>query len=365
MDERVIAAMREAIALAERGVGEVEPNPPVGAVALREGKIAGRGWHRAYGDPHAEIEALAAAGGKADTIVASLEPCSTAGKTPPCTEALVRAGVRRVVFGATDPSPANGGRALAALEKAGIAVEAGVLADEAGALLARFREALARDRPWTIAKWALTLDGKIATRSGDSRWVTSEAAREAVWELRGRCEAVAVGSGTVLADDPLLTPRDRCRLASPPLRVIFDSQARTPPTARGLADRTAPTLLATTARAPAERVAALEAAGAEVARFPPDAAGRVPIPEVLRLLHLRGVRRLLLESGGALAAAFLEARALDQVVAFVAPKIVGGSGAPGPVGGEGVARMADAISLDRLRVAPVGPDLRLTGFVVE
>ncbi|HET6202304.1 MAG TPA: bifunctional diaminohydroxyphosphoribosylaminopyrimidine deaminase/5-amino-6-(5-phosphoribosylamino)uracil reductase RibD [Planctomycetota bacterium] len=355
--------MRRAIELARGGAGKVEPNPRVGAVLLRRGRIVAEGFHEAYGGPHAEVAALR--GTKGDTLVVTLEPCSTRGKTSACTEAIRRRGVRRVVWALDDPGPENGGKAQAILEGAGVEVVRGVARREAAPLLRWFRRALALERPWVVAKWAMTLDGKIASREGDSRWVSGEAARAAVHELRGRCEALAVGVGTVLADDPLLTPRGRSRLSSPPLRIVFDSRLRTRPEARLFSDRSSPVVIATGREADPERERALRQRGAEVLRFGVDGEGRVEVTEVLRVLRQGGVRRLLLESGGALAASFFAAGAVDQVIAFVAPKVAGGAGAPTPVGGAGVARMAQALPAAEWFEDRVGEDLQVVAFLGE
>ena len=356
-------AMRRAIEIAQRGAGEVEPNPRVGAVLLKKGKVVGEGFHEAYGGPHAEIGALRK--GKGDTVVVTLEPCSTEGKTPPCVEALRRAGVRRVVWALDDPSPANGGKAKAALEAAGIEVVRGVLAKEAEPLLRWFRRGISMERPWVIAKWAMTLDGKIGSRDRDAKWVSGEEAREAVHQLRGRCEAIVVGVGTLLADDPLLTPRGKSLLPGPPLRVVFDSGLRTPPEAKIFSDKSCPVVIATLAGADAEREKILRERGAEVIRLGTDASGGVSVAEVLKALWGSGVRRLLLESGGKLAASFFAAGAVDQVVAFVAPKVAGGASAPTPVEGTGVSKMGEALGAAEWFSTKVGEDLRLTALFPE
>jgi diaminohydroxyphosphoribosylaminopyrimidine deaminase/5-amino-6-(5-phosphoribosylamino)uracil reductase len=226
--------MRIALALAEGGRGRVEPNPVVGCVVVRDGSIAGRGGHRVYGGPHAEIEALAVAGeaARGADLVVTLEPCGHHGKTPPCAEAIARAGVRRVVYAASDPNPEANGKGLAILAEAGIEVRGGVLAEEARALNVRFERWLAGARPWVIAKWGASLDGRVADAAGGSRYITGEASRKLVHEIRAAVDAIVVGAGTVLADDPSLT----CRTGgASPHRVILDRRLRTPPDARVVA----------------------------------------------------------------------------------------------------------------------------------
>jgi diaminohydroxyphosphoribosylaminopyrimidine deaminase/5-amino-6-(5-phosphoribosylamino)uracil reductase len=324
------AAMRRALELARRGGGFVEPNPQVGAVVAVGTEIVGEGWHERFGGPHAEVVALSAAGPKArgGTLYATLEPCCHRGKTPPCTDAILAAGIARVVVAAGDPFPEVAGRGIESLRRGGVAVETGLLAAEAERLTAPFRRLVTGHRPWVIAKWAMSLDGRLAPAAGQDRWISSPASRGLVHDLRSRVDAIAVGIGTALADDPLLTARP-AEAAGPrhPLRIVIDGMARLP-LASGLV-RTAcevPVLVAVGPRAPADRVAALAAAGCEVWRSGEgDPAARMA--ELLRDLGRRRLTNLLVEGGPTLLAGMFAAGQIDEVWAFVAPVIIGGGGA--------------------------------------
>lgn len=381
-----IRYMRRALELARRGLGRTSPNPAVGALVVApDGTIAGRGYHAAAGTAHAEVLALEEAGPRARgaTLYVTLEPCCHHGRTPPCTDAIQRAGVARVVAAMLDPDPRVSGRGAAALRRAGVAVDVGVLEHQAGRLLEAYVHHRRTGLPFVTMKVAMTLDGKVATRAGDARWISGEDSRRTVHALRGEVDAVLVGVGTVLADDPLLTARPAGRPASAggpapaggpasagraprqPLRVIADSAARTPPAARVLASAGNPrrTLIAVTPGAPAARVRALEAAGAEVLRLPAEADGRVDLRALARELGRRGVLHVLLEGGPTLNAAALAAGLVQKVLVFVAPRIVGGAAAPGPVGGGGAARLADAIPVRSFAARRSGEDVLLEGYV--
>jgi len=357
--------MRRALALAERGRGHVSPNPLVGCVLVREGEVVGEGWHRRAGEPHAEVEALTAAGERARgaTAYVTLEPCDHTGRTPPCTEALIHAGVRRAVVAALDPNPVTDGAGVRRLREAGVEVEVGLAREEAEAQNEVFRVAQLHGRPFVLYKTAMTLDGKIATRAGRSRWITGEAARERVQRWRNELDGVAVGINTVLLDDPLLT--SRIEGGRTPVKVVFDSVARTPPTARlfepDAAGVPARVVLFATAKASPERVAALRERGAEVV-VTGETQGRTDVRAALPALLERGVTSLLLEGGGTLAWAFFEAQAVDRVAWFIGPKLLGGAGAS-PLGGIGVARMEDALTLGDVRTESLDGDLLVTGRV--
>ena len=357
--------MRRALELAERGRGHVSPNPLVGCVLVREGEVVGEGWHRRAGEPHAEVEALTAAGERARgaTAYVTLEPCNHSGRTPPCTEALIHAGVRRVVVAALDPNPVTDGAGVRRLREAGVEVEIGLGREEAEDQNEAFRVAQLRRRPFVLYKTAMTLDGKIATRTGRSRWFTGEAARHRVQRWRSELDGVAVGINTVLLDDPRLTSRiDGGRT---PVKVVFDSVARTPPTAQLFepddAGVPARVLLFATEKASPERVAALRQRGAEVV-VTGETQGRADVRAALPTLLERGVTSLLLEGGGTLAWAFFEAQAVDRVAWFIGPKLLGGAGAS-PLGGIGVARMEDALGLTDVRTESLDGDLLVTGRV--
>ena len=354
--------MARAVELGRRGLGRVEPNPAVGAVLVRDGAVVGEGWHAVFGGPHAEVEAIRAAGDRARgaTLYVTLEPCCHWGKTPPCTDAVLAAGIREVVYGAVDPNLEVAGKGAAILAAAGLAVRR-VEDDRAcRELLAPYLAWRARGTPWVLAKWAMTLDGRIATRTGDSRWVSSEASRRRVHELRNLISAVAIGIGTALADDPLLT----CRIEGgrQPLRVVVDTAARLPPEARLVRTaREVPVLVAVGPTAPAARVGALEAAGVEVLTLPAGAGSGVALNALLAVLAARGRSTLLVEGGSRLLGSLFDRRLVDEVEVYVAPIVVGGAGAPGPVGGEGVERIAQAVRLESVRIESIGTDVLVRG----
>ncbi|MFM8891157.1 MAG: bifunctional diaminohydroxyphosphoribosylaminopyrimidine deaminase/5-amino-6-(5-phosphoribosylamino)uracil reductase RibD [Planctomycetia bacterium] len=356
------AAMRHALRLARRGEGSVEPNPQVGAVVLSaEGKVVGEGWHARFGGPHAEIVALAEAGAAArgGTLVVTLEPCCHHGKTPPCTDAVIAAGLARVVVATADPFPAVAGAGIDRLRTAGIDVDLGTCAAEARRLIAPFRRLVVDGRPWVIAKRAMSLDGRIATTAGDARWISGEASRALVHALRGRMDAILVGIGTALADDPLLTARPSGPRRA--LRVVVDSRARLPAESRlVLTAREAPLLVAVGPDAAEDRVAALRAAGAEVWRGSDgDRAARL----VALLAHLgdRRVTNLLVEGGEGVLGGFLDAGLIDEAWAFVAPKLLGGVSAPAAIGGRGASRVDDGAAIVVEDVLRVGDDLLVRG----
>jgi diaminohydroxyphosphoribosylaminopyrimidine deaminase/5-amino-6-(5-phosphoribosylamino)uracil reductase len=357
--------MGKALMIAEYGRLRVEPNPVVGAVVLdRRGEWTSWGFHPYWGGPHAEVEALRRAGARArgGTLIVTLEPCAHAEKkTPPCVPAVVASGVKRVVVGARDPNPATTGRAARALRAAGIEYRSGVLAERCRASIARYAEHVGRRRPWTIAKWATSLDGRIADADGASRWVSGKRAREIVRLIRSRCDAVIVGRGTVEADDPSLTTERGGPRATPPIRVVFDSRLRTPTSARLVATaRETPTLFVAVRGAPAKRRRALESAGALVLDVRAGKDRRVDVVAAFRALHRLGVRRAMLEAGGTLQAACLRAGVVDQVTTFVAPVVLGGGG-PTPFDGVGWP-IADAPRLEHVRISAVGKDAMIEGY---
>lgn len=354
--------MQRALELASRARGLASPNPLVGAVVVRDGKVVGEGYHREAGAPHAEVEALKAAGGRArgGTLYVTLEPCVHQGRTGPCVPVILGARVRRVVVAVADPNPKVQGRGIVALKTAGVEVAVGILGGEACALNRAFFTFMVERRPLVTLKAALTLDGKIAAWDRTSRWITGEPARQEAHRLRSRVDAIVVGIGTVLADDPLLTVRLPEPWPREPFRVIVDSRARTPLTARVLtAGRPERTLIAVTESAPRDRVGMLEAQGATVLRLP-TRDGRADLPALLGTLAEREVVALLLEGGAELNAAFLEAGLVDRVALFMAPLLLGGAGAPSLVGGGGRS-LKEAFRVRGVTVRQVGEDLMIEG----
>ncbi len=362
----------EAVALADRGRFAVEPNPPVGCVIVRRGRVVGRGFHRAYGGPHAEVEALRAAGGRARgaTAYVSLEPCTTEGKTPPCVGALRKAGLARIVWAAPDPNPAHAGKAAAALRRVGVSVRPAAARAEGARLLPRFRASLGLDRPWVVLKWAMSLDGRIAPRRGATARLTGPDAWRWLHDLRGRVEAVAVGAETVLVDDPRLD----CRIRGgppegrpQPTAVVFDSRLRIPPDSalvRGASP--ARPLLVFATRPPAKKAAALaNRPGVEVvtARAAPD--GRVDLAAAFTTLFHRGVRRLLVEGGSVLGGALLRAGLVDQIAAIVVPRLLGGETAPPALSATGFDDLLSAPHLEGFRARRLGADVLLEAFVAR
>jgi diaminohydroxyphosphoribosylaminopyrimidine deaminase/5-amino-6-(5-phosphoribosylamino)uracil reductase len=362
------AAEREALAraraIALNGRGRVSPNPLVGAVVLRDGAPVAEGWHEGPGRPHAEVMALAAAGeaARGATVVCTLEPCSHHGRTPPCAEALVAAGVARVVVGCPDPLERDRDGGTAVLQAAGVEVEAAGPDDVAACaeLNAPFLTAALTGLPHVTLKLATSLDGKIATAMGESRWISGPDSRALVHRWRADSDAVAVGIGTALADDPSLSARDVEGPVRQPARVVFDSAARLPlKSALAHTAHEIPVIVLAAGDAPVTRVAALEAVGVEVVRLPGAPEERI-VPG-LRALAERGVQSLFVEGGAGLAASLLAAGAVDRVAWFLAPILIGGREAPSAIGGGGVARLADAPRLRDPRAEPVGEDLLVTG----
>lgn len=353
--------MARALALARRGLGSTSPNPPVGAVLVRGGALVAEGWHKAAGTAHAEAVALSAAGERARgaTLYVTLEPCvHTEKRTPPCVPAIVAAGVAEVVVGCEDPNPAVAGRGLAALREAGVRVRVGVLREAAQRLIGAYATRLAIGRPRVLLKAGMSADGKVATSTGESRWITCEAARTAAHLLRAKADAVIVGVGTVLADDPRLTCRVNPLSLPQPLRVIVDSTCRTPPHAR-LFEEEGAVLVACTAAAPPERAEGLRRAGAEVVPF--GGGGRVDLEALLWELAHRGCNLALVEGGPTLAGAMIDAGLVDEVRLFVAPLLLGGG--RGVAEGTGPPTLAGAWRLEGFRARRVGRCVELWGTV--
>lgn len=345
--------MARALQLAARGRATTDPNPCVGCVIVREGRIVGEGWHERAGTPHAEVHALAAAGeaARGATVYVTLEPCAHHGRTPPCADALIAAGVARVVAAVADPNPLVAGGGLTRLAAHGIRVETGLMEAEARALNRGFFSRMTRGRPWVCLKTASTLDGKTALANGVSQWITGEAARADVQRLRAEASAILTGSGTVQADDPRLTVRIGA-VTRQPRRVVVDSRLVTPPSAAVL-----PALIACARPDPSRRVA-LEAAGAEILELP-DATGRVDLVALMAALAERQVNTLLVEAGARLAGGLLAAGLVDEWIAYLAPMAVGDA-ARGLFALPGLATLDAAHRFGLHEVRQVGGDLRLT-----
>jgi len=358
-------AMRRALDLAARGRGAVEPNPLVGAVVLdAAGRVVGEGWHEKFGEAHAEVNAFAAAGevARGGTLVVTLEPCCHQGKTPPCTDAVLRAGVRRVVVATADPFPKVAGGGLAVLRAAGLKVEVGVCEPEARRLNAAYLKLLSTGRPWVHVKWAMTLDGKIAARTGDSKWISGDVSRRTVHDLRGRVDAVVVGRGTVAADDPLLTARPPGPRTA--VRVVLSASGNLPERCHLRATARDVPVIVFTAAGNESQLAGWAADGCEVVPLPAGDTG-LSVDAVLADLGRRRMTHVLVEGGAGVFGAVLDAGAADEFHVFVAPKIAGGRAAPSPVGGRGVARIADALALAACTATPSGDDIYLHGFNPE
>ncbi|MBI3880749.1 MAG: bifunctional diaminohydroxyphosphoribosylaminopyrimidine deaminase/5-amino-6-(5-phosphoribosylamino)uracil reductase RibD [Verrucomicrobia bacterium] len=359
--------MRLALRLARRATGRTSPNPLVGAVLVRRGKIIGRGWHHAAGLPHAEIEALrdAARRGhspKGATLYVTLEPCCTHGRTPPCTDAIRAAGIAHVAAAATDPNPAHAGRGFKLLCRAGIKVTTGVLTADAARMNEAFNHWIVHRTPFVTVKAAMTLDGKIATAGGDSKWITGERARAEGMKLRHSADAILVGVNTVFADDPALTARGV--QSSKLRRIILDSRARTPLTAQVLRDKFAAlTTIVVTKAAPARRVAALRRRVSVLAA--PTRGGRVDLRWLLKRLGRDSVTSLLVEGGGEVNGAFLDQRLVQRVAFFYAPKILGGRDARRGIAGIGATKISETVPLREVEWRRLGEDILLTARVGE
>lgn len=364
------SAMRRALALARLGRGHVEPNPMVGALIVdNDLQLIAEGYHQQYGGPHAEVNAIAAAGSRAadSTLLVTLEPCCHHGKTGPCSEAIIRAGIRRVVIATSDPFPSVNGKGIAALRNAGIEVETGLLAEEAKLLIAPFTKLVGAGRPWVHAKWAMTADGRIASRTGNSKWISGHASREVVHRLRGLMDAIIIGSGTAELDDPLLTARpEGPRTAT---RIVVDSNATL--SEKSQLARTldqAPLLVACLERAPIDDIMRLRTHGIEVLQLPSlrdESADQdtVDLKALMAELGRREFTNIFVEGGSRLLGTLFDQRLIDEAHIFIAPRFVGGADALPPIGGLGAASIAEAATLNPVEVELIGGDLYLHGTV--
>jgi len=357
--------MQMALELAAKALGRTSPNPVVGAVVVSDGQVVGSGYHARAGTPHAEVHALREAGEKARgaTLYVTLEPCCHHSRTGPCTEAVINAGITKVVVAMQDPNPKVAGNGVKILQNAGITVETGVLEEQSRRMNEVFIKYISTKLPFVVMKTAMSLDGKVATAGGESQWITGPESRAVVHRLRDRYDAILVGVGTVLADNPSLTTRLPGGGGKDPVRVVLDSRARTPADAQIITQPSqAPTIIVTTSAAPREKLRQLSDAGAQVMQLPADANG-VCLPELLRRLGEQEITSLLVEGGAGVNGSFIEHGLVDKVFWFIAPKIIGGSSAPGPVGGAGITALAGALKLSDIALHRHGEDICIEGRV--
>jgi diaminohydroxyphosphoribosylaminopyrimidine deaminase/5-amino-6-(5-phosphoribosylamino)uracil reductase len=356
--------MNKAIALARKGSLRVSPNPLVGCVLVKEDKIISEGYHQYFGGPHAEINALRKAGIKArgSTMYVNLEPCCHYGKTPPCTDAIIKSGVKEVVVGMVDPNPLVNGKGLKELKARGIKVKLGILREQCIKLNEPYIKYMTRGLPFVVLKSAMSVDGKIATRDGDSKWITSETSREYVKKLRSQVDAIIVGTNTVLKDNPeLLSSHSGKR----PIRVILDSYLRIPLDARVFNSR-APTIVATRKEADREKIERLESRGIKVLKIPKwrkHPHRGLDLKYLMKELAKRGITSVFIEGGGKVNASLLEMGLVDKILFFIAPKIIGGENAITPVEGEGVNKAEEAIELKHIKVRRFGKDILFEGYI--
>ncbi len=360
-----IQYMKRALELAEKGSGFTSPNPLVGAVIVKDGMIIGEGYHEIYGGAHAEINAFKNTTGdvRGATMYVTLEPCSHFGKTPPCAGAIIEKGISKVVIGMVDPNPIVAGKGISILRESGIEVHTGVLEDECKKLNEIFIKYITTKKPFVILKSAMTLDGKIATATGDSKWITNEASRTRVHEIRQRVAGILVGIGTVLTDNPYLTTRLMSANVSHPVRIILDTHARIPLDAHVLEDLDEiRTIIATTALASEDNLKQLKEKGAEILLLPIKD-DHVDLKALMTALGELGIDSVLIEGGSSVNYSALEAGVVDKVIFFIAPKLIGGDGAKTPVGGTGKMFMRDAIVLKNMKHMVIDEDIMIEGYL--
>jgi len=359
--------MRRALALALKGLGRTSPNPMVGAVLVKNGRVVGEGYHRKAGLPHAEIEALKRAGNKARgaDLYVNLEPCCHFGKTPPCTEAILSAGVKKVIVGMRDPNKLVSGKGFRQLKKNGVQVVTGVLKKECERLNEIFIKFARTGNPFVVLKTAISLDGKIATSSGESKWITGEKAREKVHQIRNEVDAIVAGAGTIIKDDPFLTTRLKKKSAAVkhPVRVILDNEFLVPMKSNVFKNADKERVLYATGKdLTASRRKELTRLRVDILVLK-EKKGKVDLPCLLRALGDRGITSVLIEGGGEVNANALSAGIVDKVMVFVAPILIGGKDAPGPLGGKGILHLKDAFKIKNMTVNPIGNDLLLEGYL--
>ncbi len=364
--EKAEEYMRRALYLAAQARGRTSPNPMVGAVIVNNGKIVGEGYHKKPGTPHAEVHAIQQARGQSNgaALYVNLEPCCHWGRTPPCIQAIIQAGISSVVMAMPDPNPLVAGKGKMELEAHDIAVQSGICEQEARKLNEAYIKYITTGLPFVILKSAISLDGKIATSTGESKWITSEASRRRVHELRDAADAILVGIGTVLQDNPSLTTRLPEREGKDAVRVIVDSNARIPTSAKILnLDSPAPTLIAVTPNAPTEKLAQLNECGAETLIIP-ELNGRVNLKVLMKKLAERELTSVLIEGGGEINASALKEGIVDKIMIFIAPKLIGGQTAPGPFS-TGIEHLSDAVELHDIQVSQIGEDILVEGYIVN
>lgn len=363
--EMDIKYMERAVQLSKKGIGYTNPNPLVGAVIVKNNKVIGEGYHKKYGGPHAEINALnnAIEDVKGGTIYVTLEPCSHFGKTPPCAKAIIEHKITKAVIGMVDPNPVVSGNGIRMLKEAGIEVVTGVLEDEVVRLNEVFIKYITTKLPFCTMKTAMTLDGKIAAFTGDSKWISGQMSREYVHKLRHRVSGIMVGVGTVIEDDPRLTTRLSHQMGIDPVRIILDSRGRTPLGAKVLnTDSKTKTIIATTVYTPKEKVKMYEDKGAEVLLLPTQEE-RVNLKQLVKVLGEKGIDSILLEGGAALNYSALNSGIIDKVITFIAPKIIGGDRAITPVGGEGRKCISDAVQVQDIHIQKFKNDIMIEGYI--
>jgi len=361
-EDKHLKYMQLALQLARKAEGRTSPNPMVGAVIVKKGRIIGQGFHEAVDEPHAEVVAMNSVKSKSAlkgaALYVNLEPCCHYGRTGPCTKEIIKAGIKKVYAAMTDPNPKNNGKGSAELRKAGIKVNIGVLRDEAKRLNESFSKWVTAKKPFVVMKTALSLDGKTATKTGQSKWISSEESRNYVHRIRNKVDAVLVGINTVLHDNPHLTTR--IRGGRDPIRIILDSNLRIPINARILKDKNA--MIATTPNCNRKKKIALEKKGIGVIVVRSNTK-KVDLKKLMDELVLRGITHIMIEGGSEVNASALKAGIVDKVMYFIAPKIIGGVDAKPAIGGRGIKEMGDALNLKDVEIKQVGPDLAVEGYL--